>query len=261
MKVFAGSCVIETLSMCEHIVSKLIEDFKDYKEVDFCYKGSFDKANRTSHLSYRGLGLEKGLTILETIKNKYKVPVLTDLHLPDQADEVASVVDYIQIPAFLCRQTDLIAESAKACQKYNKVLKIKKAQFLSPKDMANVVKKASEYIPLHKIILTERGTCFGYNQLIVDMSSFMVMKSLGVTVIHDATHCVQLPGSLKDRTGGNREHIEVLARAAVAAGADGVFLECHPDPDKALSDPSTSLKLNKVKSLIDSLLRIRSALR
>lgn len=255
--VFSGPCVLESEDLAMEVAGSLKEQLAQFGDkVELSFKGSFDKANRTSIDSYRGPGIEKGLKILEKVKKELGLPVITDFHLPEQADEVASVADTIQIPAFLCRQTDMIIAGAKACEKYGSRLKIKKGQFLSPEETGNIVDKAVNFLMKDKILLTERGSSFGYNNLVVDMASFSIMKSFGVRAIHDATHCVQRPGGLGNKTGGKREQILVLAKAAVAAGADGVFLECHPQPDKALSDASTSLELGKVGGIIGSLLKI-----
>ena len=197
-----------------------------------------------------------GLKIMEKVKSVTGLPVITDFHSPDQADEVASVCNVLQVPAFLCRQTDMIVAGAQACKKYGGTLKVKKGQFLSPEETKNIVEKAENFLPKEQILLTERGTSFGYNNLVVDMASFMIMKSFGVKTIHDATHCVQRPGGLGTATGGKREQILVLAKAAIAAGSDGIFMECHPNPEKALSDSATSLELAKAGSIIESLLKI-----
>jgi 2-dehydro-3-deoxyphosphooctonate aldolase (KDO 8-P synthase) len=260
MDFFIGPCVLESeglaLEMADFL-SRELKEFSDY--INLSFKGSFDKANRTSINSYRGPGIEKGLAILEKVKKTYNLPVITDFHLPEQANEVASVVDTLQIPAFLCRQTDMIVAGAMACQKYQRQLKIKKGQFLSPEETENIVQKAANFIPKEKILLTERGSSFGYNNLVVDMASFQIMKSFGVRAIHDATHCVQRPGGLGTSTGGKRDQIFVLAKAAVAAGADGIFMEAHPDPSKALSDSATCLPLDSVKTVVSSLLKVRLA--
>lgn len=258
---FSGPCVLESEDLAMEIAESLKEQMAPFGDrVILNFKGSFDKANRTSIDSYRGPGIENGLKILEKVKAKTGLPVITDYHLPEQADEVASVVDTLQVPAFLCRQTDMIIAGAEACKKYERTLKIKKGQFLSPEETENIVDKAVNFIKKDQILLTERGTSFGYNNLVVDMASFSIMKSFGVRTIHDATHCVQRPGGLGNKTGGKREQILVLARAAIAAGADGIFMECHPNPDKALSDASTSLDLSKAGGIIESLLRIKEAL-
>jgi 2-dehydro-3-deoxyphosphooctonate aldolase (KDO 8-P synthase) len=255
--IFSGPCVLESEELAIEIAQSLQEQMKPFGDrVKLTFKGSFDKANRTSINSYRGPGLEKGLKIMEAVKAKTGLPVITDFHMPEQAEEVASVCNVLQIPAFLCRQTDMIVAGAEACRKYNGILKIKKGQFLSPEETLNIVEKAENYIGKDQILLTERGTSFGYNNLVVEMASFSIMKSFGVKTIHDATHCVQRPGGLGNKTGGKREQILVLAKAAIAAGADGVFMECHPNPEKALSDASTSLELTKAGAIIESLLKI-----
>lgn len=257
MEIFSGPCVLESEALAIEIASYLKENLSHLEnDIALTFKGSFDKANRTSIDSYRGPGIELGLKIMEKVKSDLGLPVITDFHLPEQADEVASVVDTMQVPAFLCRQTDLLVAGAKACAKYNTRLKIKKGQFLSPAETENIVKKVENFLPKDQIMLTERGSSFGYNNLVVDMASFMIMKSFGVKAIHDATHCVQRPGGLGNQTGGKREQIEVLAKAAIAAGADGLFMECHPNPDKALSDASTSLDMTKVPALIEKLLKV-----
>lgn len=259
---FVGTCVIESEQMCLDVAGRLVEIFSKYKDqVTFSYKGSFDKANRSSKDSFRGLGIEKGLQILDKVKKTYNIPVITDFHLPDQAMEVASVVDTLQVPAFLCRQTDMIIAGAEACKKYDRQLKVKKGQFLSPEETGNIVEKANEFMDRSKILLTERGTSFGYNNLVVDMASFQIMKSFGVRAIHDATHCVQRPGGLGKTTGGKREQIFTLAKAAVAAGADGIFMEVHPTPDQSKSDASTSLDLNKAPEIIEKLLQIHNVVK
>lgn len=257
LMIFSGPCVLESEELALEIAQSLQEQLKPFGDgIQLTFKGSFDKANRTSIDSYRGPGIEKGLQIMETVKAKTGLPVITDFHLPGQAEEVASVCDVLQIPAFLCRQTDMIIAGAQACKKHNSILKIKKGQFLSPEETKNIVEKAENFIGKDQILLTERGTSFGYNNLVVDMASFSIMKSFGVKTVHDATHCVQRPGGLGNKTGGKREQILVLAKAAIAAGADGIFMECHPNPDKALSDASTSLDLTKVSGIVESLLKI-----
>jgi len=257
MDIFIGPCVLESEQLAMDIAGRLVEDLNGIKsKVNLSFKGSFDKANRSSIDSYRGPGIDKGLQILEKVAKTYNLPTITDFHWPEQAMQVASVVDTLQIPAFLCRQTDMIVAGAEAARKYNCQLKIKKGQFLSPEETGNIVEKAHTILAKDKILLTERGTSFGYNNLIVDMSSFQTMKGFGVRAIHDATHCVQRPGGLGSATGGKREQIKVLAQAAIAAGADGIFLETHPNPDKALSDAATSLPLNEMKGLITKLVTL-----
>jgi 2-dehydro-3-deoxyphosphooctonate aldolase (KDO 8-P synthase) len=258
---FIGPCVLESEELAMLIADRIIKDLRPFEnKMTLTFKGSFDKANRTSIASYRGPGLEEGLRILEKIKTTFGIPVVTDFHERQQAMSVASVVDVLQIPAFLCRQTDMIAAGAEAAKKYNRILKIKKGQFLSPEETKNIVDKAHTIIPKNQILLTERGSSFGYNNLVVDMASFQIMKSFGVKTVHDATHCVQRPGGLGTITGGKREQILVLARAAVAAGADGIFMETHPNPDQALSDSTTSLPLDQIKNIVESLLRIHEVL-
>ena len=254
---FIGSCVLESEELAMQIAERLIKDLKPFEDkITLTYKGSFDKANRTSINSYRGPGIDEGMRILEKIKSTFGIPVLTDFHEASQAMKLASVIDVLQVPAFLCRQTDIIAAGAEACAKYGRILKVKKGQFLSPEETKNIVDKASTILPKNQILLTERGSSFGYNNLIVDMASFQIMKSFGVKTVHDATHCVQRPGGLGNATGGKREQILVLAKAAIAAGADGIFMETHPNPDKALSDSATSLPLDQIKGIVEQLLRI-----
>jgi 2-dehydro-3-deoxyphosphooctonate aldolase (KDO 8-P synthase) len=260
MDFYIGPCVLESADLAKLVAETLIKDLEPYKnEITLHFKGSYDKANRSSFSSYRGPGLEEGLKILQMINQQYGLATLTDFHTPDQAMPVAEVVSVLQVPAFLCRQTDMIFAGAEACKKYHRELKVKKGQFLSPEETKNIVDKASHFISRDKIILTERGSSFGYNNLVVDMASFQIMKSFGVRTIHDATHCVQRPGGLGTVTGGKREQILVLAQAAVAAGADGIFMECHPEPEKALSDSATALPLDSVKGVVEKLLKIRRA--
>jgi 2-dehydro-3-deoxyphosphooctonate aldolase (KDO 8-P synthase) len=257
LDLFIGSCVLESEELAHTIAERLVRDLAPFKDqITLTYKGSFDKANRTSIHSYRGPGIDEGMRILESVKKTFGLPVLTDFHEANQAMKLASVVDVLQVPAFLCRQTDMIAAGAEACAKYGRILKVKKGQFLSPEETKNIVDKATTFLPKNQILLTERGSSFGYNNLVVDMASFQIMKSFGVKTVHDATHCVQRPGGLGTATGGKREQILVLARAAIAAGADGIFMETHPEPEKALSDSATSLPLDQIKSIVEQLLRI-----
>lgn len=261
MDLFCGPCVLESESLAMTIAETLVRELEPMKDkIKFTFKGSFDKANRSSFDSYRGPGIDEGLRILEKVKTTFKIPVITDFHTPDQADKVASIVDTLQVPAFLCRQTDMIYAGAMAAKKYNRELKVKKGQFLSPEETKNIVDKASQILSLDKILLTERGSSFGYNNLVVDMASFQVMKSFGVRTIHDATHCVQRPGGLGKATGGKREQIYVLAKSAIAAGADGLFIETHPTPEKALSDASTCMPLTNMKELITKLVRLKDVI-
>ncbi len=257
MELFLGPCIIENEKMALEIANRLKEDFKDIEDdVSVYFKASFDKANRTSISSYRGPGLEMGMKILAKVKEQTNLPLLVDFHLPEQAEALGQVVDVLQIPAFLCRQTDMIVAAAKVCGNRNKKLNIKKGQFLSPEETKNIVEKAKSFMDQDGIYLTERGTTFGYNNLIVDMASFQTMKSFGARTIYDATHAIQRPGGHGTSTAGKREQLLVLAKAAVAAGADGVFLEVHPNPPLAKSDRATCLALSKVRSFIDILLPI-----
>lgn len=237
----AGPCIIESKEMTCEIAEELKSVFSRLG-MPFIFKASYDKANRTSIKSFRGPGIDRGLQILRYIKKKLGVPVITDVHCTHDVEKVASVADIIQIPAFLCRQTDLIISAAKT----GKIVNVKKGQFLSPYDMQNVVEKIKS-AGNNRIILTERGTSFGYNNLVVDMRSIVVMKKFGFPVVFDATHSVQIPGGLGNATGGQSEFIVPLARAALAAGADGIFMEVHPDPDRALSDGKNSVKLSHLR--------------
>lgn len=258
LDLFVGPCVLESQELATQVAETLLEELKDFKdEINLHFKGSFDKANRSAIDSYRGPGIDEGLKVLQNIKEKYAIKTITDYHLPDQADLVASVVDVLQVPAFLCRQTDMIVAGAIACQNHGSKLKVKKGQFLAPWDTKNIVEKASHHLSLEDIYLTERGTSFGYNNLVVDMTSFKVMKEFGVKTVHDATHCVQMPGGLGKSTGGKREFIYTLASAAAAAGADAFFMEAHPNPEKALSDATSQLPLDKIKPLVERILKIR----
>lgn len=250
LKVIAGPCVIETEEITFQIARKLNEILKGH-EIDYYFKASFDKANRTSLSSYRGPGIEEGLRILQKIKNELNVQVVTDIHEPWQAQKVAEVVDIIQIPAFLCRQTDLLVAAAKT----QKVINVKKAQFLAPWDMKNVVNKIEES-GNRNIMLCERGTTFGYNTLVVDMTGVFEMKKMGYPVVFDATHSVQKPGGSGNFTGGNRCYVEPLAKAAVAAGADALFFEVHPDPDNALSDGPNMVKLDEFEEMLKRIIRV-----
>lgn len=262
MDLFVGPCVLESEELAKIVIEKLLEDLAPFEDkIAITFKGSFDKANRSAIDSYRGPGIDEGLKILEKINKEYGVPTITDFHLPEQADLVASVVDVLQVPAFLCRQTDMILEGARACKRYGARLKVKKGQFLAPEDTQNIVEKAENFLSKDSILLTERGTSFGYNNLVVDMASFQIMKSFGVKTIHDATHCVQRPGGLGKSTGGKREQIFTLAKAAAAAGADGFFIEAHPDPERALSDATSQLPIHKVKDLIEVILKIKEAIK
>ncbi len=216
--------------------------------MNFIFKGSFDKANRTSHTGERGLGVHEGLRVLEAVKKEVGIPVLTDVHLPEQCAIVAEVADVLQIPAFLCRQTDLLVQAAKT----GKPINIKKGQFLAPWDMEHVVAKVTQ-AGNHDVMLTERGTSFGYNTLVTDMRALPQMKRIGFPVIMDATHAVQMPGGRGGSSGGQREFAPVLARAAVSLGIAGVFIETHPDPDNAPSDGPNMIVLDQMADLISDL--------
>jgi len=257
LELFIGPCVIEGEDFLLDVAGRVQELLKPYSsELSVTFKSSFDKANRSSINSFRGPGIDKGLEILGKVKEKYNLPLITDFHHPEQADKVAQVVDVLQIPAFLCRQTDMIVAGAEAAAKYGRKLKIKKGQFLAPEDTENIVEKAATILGKESIFLTERGTSFGYRNLIVDMASFQIMKSFGVRTIHDATHCVQKPGGLGTSTGGKREQILTLASAAIAAGADGIFMEIHPNPAQAKSDATTCLPIERIPEIIERLLKI-----
>lgn len=250
----AGPCVIET----EEITISIAQTLKAVTQklgIPFVFKSSFDKANRSSIQSFRGPGFDEGLQVLEKIKHQLNIPVISDIHLPDQAKTAASVLDIIQIPAFLCRQTDLIAA---ACQT-GKPVNIKKGQFLSPHECRNILKKANQSGNT-SIFITERGTSFGYNNLVVDFRSIPIIQSFGAPVIFDATHSVQLPGGAAESSGGERQFVPHLAKAAIAAGADALFIETHPDPDKALCDGPNSLPLDEIESLLKKLIALKKAL-
>ncbi|MBL4682568.1 MAG: 3-deoxy-8-phosphooctulonate synthase [Pseudomonadales bacterium] len=246
----AGTCVVESEQMAMDTAGKLKEDCEDLG-IHLIYKSSFDKANRSSHESYRGPGIEMGLKILQAVKDDLGVPVLTDVHEDTPLDEVADVVSVLQTPAFLCRQTNFIQRVAAKGLPVN----IKKGQFLAPWDMKHVVKKARA-TGNENIMVCERGVSFGYNNLVSDMRSLAVMKEIGCPVVFDATHSVQLPGGQGASSGGQREMVPVLARAAVAVGIHGIFMETHPDPDKALSDGPNSWRLDKMHELLTTLCRI-----
>lgn len=249
----AGPCVIESEENVM-LVAKTVAGMAERLELDYYFKASFDKANRTSISAYRGPGIDEGLRILGSVKDELGLKVCTDIHEPWQAARAAEVADIIQIPAFLCRQTDLLIAAAKTGKRVN----VKKAQFLAPWDMRNVVGKL-EAAGCNDIMLCERGTSFGYNTLVVDMTSIPQMKALGYPVVFDATHSVQKPGGKGTATGGNREFVEPLAKAAAAAGADAFFFEVHPDPDNALSDGPNMVKLDEFEALLDRLCRVWDA--
>ena len=245
----AGPCVIESEQMAHRYCWAVEGDMPEAWHIRFIYKSSYDKANRSSGKTFRGFGMEAGLKILEKVKAQIGVPVLTDVHDEDEIAPVASVVDVLQTPAFLCRQTDFIHAVAKS----GKPVNIKKGQFLSPWDMKNVVDKAREVSGGDTIMVCERGASFGYNNLVSDMRSLAVMRNTGCPVVFDATHSVQLPGGQGTASGGQREFVPVLARAAVAAGVAGVFMETHPDPAKALSDGPNAFPLGHLKEMLQTL--------
>ena len=246
----AGPCVIESYESCLKLAEKMKIVFESQK-ISFIFKASYDKANRTSVNSYRGPGVKEGMKILSDIKKRLDIPVLSDVHCKEDIPTVAGILDVIQIPAFLCRQTDLILSAGKT----GKPINIKKGQFLAPWDMKAVVEKIQS-TGNEDILLTERGTCFGYNNLVSDMRSLVIMRELGYPVIYDATHSVQLPGGQGNASGGERNMVAPLARAAVATGCDGVFLEVHETPEKALSDASTILPLKDLSVLLKQVLEI-----
>lgn len=270
MTLIAGPCVIED----EGLVFEVAQELKRQTSglpVELYFKSSFDKANRTSIDGFRGPGLREGLRILDSVRTKTGLPILTDIHTPDQAEATAAVVDFVQVPAFLCRQTDMIVAASEACLKHGRRLNVKKGQFLAPWDAKNIVEKVRAVEKKTGIqpkradwfCLTERGASFGYNTLVVDMVSFQVMRSFGVPTIYDATHSIQSPGGGPGgkSTGGKREYLETLARAAMAAGADGLFMECHPRPSEAKSDGPNAFYLEHVGTFVKQLLEIRALTR
>ena len=254
-QLIAGPCVIES----EEMVLSIAEEMKritDELGIPYTFKASFDKANRTSINGFRGPGIEEGLRILQKVKDTYGLPVCTDIHEAWQAEPAAQVADILQIPAFLCRQTDLLVAAART----GKCVNIKKAQFLAPWDMKNCVEKVQQS-GNDNVMLCERGTSFGYNTLVVDMTGLRVMKEFGVPVIFDATHSVQKPGGNGTSTGGNREYVEYLAKAAVAVGVDGLFMEVHPDPEHAKSDGPNMVPLSEMKQLLCKLQKVYEAVK
>ncbi|HTR41770.1 MAG TPA: 3-deoxy-8-phosphooctulonate synthase [Pseudomonadales bacterium] len=251
----AGPCVIENEKLCLHVASTLQTACAELG-IFYVFKASFDKANRTSGKSFRGPGMKEGLKVLAHIREELDLPVLTDIHNEEQAAAAGKVVDILQIPAFLCRQTDLI-EAAGAT---GKIVNLKKGQFLSPTEMGQVTEKA-RLAGAKKILLTERGTTFGYNNLVADMRSIPMMKRFGCPVVFDATHSVQLPGGGGDKSSGQREFAPVLAKSALAAGANGVFIETHPQPEKALSDGPNMIPLGEMAGVLKNLLRVFEAVK
>ena len=254
-KFIAGPCVIESEQLLMEVAEKVKAIAEKY-DLDYYFKASFDMANRTSIHSFRGPGLEEGVALLKKVKERYGVKIATDIHEPYQASQVSEVCDLIQIPAFLCRQTDLLAAAAKT----GKLINVKKAQFLAPWDMKNVVGKLEES-GNSNIMLCERGTTFGYNTLVVDMTGIMEMKKLGYPVVFDATHSVQKPGGKGTATGGNREYVEYLAKAAFSVGADALFMEVHPNPDEALSDGPNMVKLDELDEMLARIVKVYDVVR
>jgi len=255
LTLIAGPCVIESEKLCFEVAASLKKTCAKLG-INYVFKASFDKANRTSGKSFRGPGLIEGLTVLARVREKFELPVLTDVHTEEQTGNAAEVVDILQIPAFLCRQTDLI----EAAVNTGKIVNIKKGQFLSPGEIGRVVDKARSGGG-KKLLLTERGTTFGYNNLVADMRSIPIMKQTGCPVIFDATHSVQLPGGGGDKSSGQREFAPVLARCALAAGANGLFIETHPNPDQALSDGPNMIPLADMPKVLASLLKVFAAVK
>jgi 2-dehydro-3-deoxyphosphooctonate aldolase (KDO 8-P synthase) len=241
----AGPCVIESRDVVFTIAERL-KKITDDAGVDFVFKASYDKANRTSVESFRGPGKDEGLAILEAVRKEFDVPILTDVHTPEDVASVGAVVDCVQLPAFLCRQTDLLVEAGKT----GKPVNVKKGQFMSPGDMGQAVAKIRS-TGNHEILLTERGSSFGYNNLVVDMRGLMIMRQLGCPVVFDATHSVQLPGGAGTSSGGDRRFAPPLARAAAAIGIDALFIECHPCPDEALCDGPNSMQLDRLPRMLE----------
>lgn len=249
--VISGPCVIESEALALEAAEKLKEIFAAFPEARLIYKSSYDKANRSANASFRGPGLEKGLKILEKVKKEYDLPVLTDVHSPEEARAAADVCDIIQIPAFLCRQTDLLLAAAST----GAVINVKKGQFMAPWDMGNVIDKILS-VGNDKIILTERGSSFGYNNLVSDMRSIPIMQKFGYPVCFDASHSVQLPGGLGNASGGQREFIPTLTRAAIAAGCNCLFIESHPRPELAKSDKDSVFPIAALSNLLEQILPI-----
>ena len=243
LTILAGPCVAESQEILDETAEKL-KEITTKLGINFVFKSSFDKANRSSIYSYRGPGLEKGLKMLQSVKDKFDLPIVTDIHVPEQAEPVSKVADILQIPAFLCRQTDLLVAAAKT----GKIVNIKKGQFLAPEQMGTLVKKVEE-CGNHNILLTDRGCSFGYNNLVVDFRAVPIMQSFGYPVVFDATHSVQLPGAQGTCSGGDRRFVPTLAKAAVASGANVLFFEVHPDPDKAKCDGPNMIPLDKAEDL------------
>lgn len=255
MLLIGGPCVIEDLD-CLYTVAETVSNVCEKLKIDYYFKASFDKANRTSINSYRGPGIKKGSELLQKVKTKFGVKVATDIHEPWQAEQIAPVADIIQIPAFLCRQTDLLIAAGNT----GKIINVKKAQFLAPWDMKNVIGKI-ESTGNTNILLCERGSMFGYNRLVVDMTGIIEMKKLGYPVVFDSTHSVQIPGGKGDCTGGNNSYIEPLTKSAIAAGADHLFMEIHPNPEKALSDGPNMVPLKNFEPMMNRVMKVYYAVR
>lgn len=255
LTLIAGPCVIENEDLCLKVAGTL-RRLSEKLGISYIFKASFDKANRTSAKSFRGPGLDQGLRVLLAVRAKEGVPVLTDVHTEEQVEAAAGIVDVLQIPAFLCRQTDLILAAIGT----GKIVNLKKGQFLSPQEMGQVAEKAKA-AGGERLLITERGTTFGYNNLVADMRSIPILRGFGFPVIFDATHSVQLPGAGGDKSSGQREFAPVLARCALAAGADGLFIETHPEPERALSDGPNMIPLADMAKLLARLLKVYSAVR
>ena len=243
LTIIAGPCAAESQEILDETAKGLKEITKKL-DINFIFKSSFDKANRSSIYSYRGPGLDKGLEMLQSVKDKFDLPIVTDIHTPDQAEPVSKVADILQIPAFLCRQTDLLVAAANT----GKIVNVKKGQFLATEQMSNIVEKLEE-CKNNQILLTERGSSFGYNNLVVDYRGIPIMQSFGYPVVFDATHSVQLPGANGTSSGGDRRYVPVLAKAAVAAGVNALFFEVHPDPENAKSDGPNMIPLDKAEDV------------
>ncbi|MGB0581461.1 MAG: 3-deoxy-8-phosphooctulonate synthase [Limisphaerales bacterium] len=253
LTLIAGPCVIESEKLCRQVARKLIP-LCDELGIDYVFKASYDKANRTSGKSFRGTGIEPGMEVLGRIREEFQVPVLTDVHNEEQARRAAEVIDVLQIPAFLCRQTDMLAAAVET----GKIVNVKKGQFLSPPEMQQVVRKA-EGFGGKKLLLTERGTTFGYNNLVSDMRAIPIMRKFGYPVVFDATHSVQMPGAGGDCSSGHSEFAPLLARCAITAGADAVFVETHPKPTEALSDGPNMVPLGKMPAFLKGLVKLYRA--
>ena len=243
LTILAGPCAIESKDILFK-TADFLKDLTSKLDINFIFKSSYDKANRSSINSYRGLGIEKGLSLLNEVKKEFNVPIVTDIHNPDEAKIAAEVADIIQIPAFLCRQTDLLVAAAKT----NKIINIKKGQFLAPSQMKSIAKKIIES-GNNKVTITDRGVTFGYNNLVSDMRAIPIIQEMGYPVIFDATHSVQLPGGCGESSGGERKFVPILAKSAVAAGVNGLFFEVHPEPDSALCDGPNMIDFNQAKEI------------